>query len=286
MEEFLHFLDGRMTTPTWFGWFHIMWLVITLAACVLIYLFRKKISPKAVNITILVAGIVMILFEVYKQINFSFNYVPGGGSYWDYQWYAFPFQFCSTPLYIMLLAGILRKGKVYSALTSYLATFALIAGLMVMVYPGDVFISTIGINIQTMVVHCGMFVIGFLLLATRTVKLEYKNVFKALIVFVIMAVLALAADIIWHFYGNGETFNMFFISPYLPCTLPVLSMIYDKVPYAVFLIIYFVGFLLCALIVMSFAKLFAWIESKCHKHNDDADTEQREAEIVKSESEQ
>jgi hypothetical protein len=35
---------------------------------------------------------------------------------------------------------------------------------------------------------------------------------------------------------------MFYISPHYACTLPVLSIIYDKAPYAVFLITYLLGF--------------------------------------------
>lgn len=257
MEEFMHFLQGEMPTPGLFGWFHIMCLAIVIGLCVLIYIFRKKISPKAVKLIVLFTGIFIILLEVYKQLIFSFNYNGGNGnSYWDFQWYAFPFQFCSTPMYIMVLAGLLKKGKVQNSLYCYLATFALFAGLVVMCYPGDVFIPYIGINIQTMVCHGGMFIIGFLLLATRSIELNLRSILKATIIFVIMLVLALVMNIIWHYCSNiDETFNMFYISPYFPCTLPLLSIIYAKVPYAVFLLIYVVGFMLAASIMMGVAML-------------------------------
>ena len=42
---------------------------------------------------------------------------------------------------------------------------------------------------------------------------------------------------------------MFFISPHFDCTLPVLSIIYPKVPYIGFLIIYILGFSIVAGIV-------------------------------------
>lgn len=258
MEEFMYFLQGRMTTPKLFGWFHILCIVLMIALCVVIYIFRKKISPKAVNIIVLCTGIAIILLEVYKQLIFSFNYNGGNGnSYWDFQWYAFPYQFCSTPMYIMVLAGILRKGKIHDALYCYLATFALFAGLVVMCYPGDVFMSYIGINIQTMVCHGGMFVVGFLILATRSIEFNLRSILKATIVFVIMLVIALLMNIIWHYCSTSdETFNMFYISPYFHCTLPLLSIIYDKTPYVVFLLVYVVGFMLAASIMMGFAILF------------------------------
>jgi hypothetical protein len=63
-------------------------------------------------------------------------------------------------MYVGLLAGLLKEGKVRRALYSFLGTFCLFAGLAVMVYPNDVFTSTLGISIQTMVHHGGMTVLG------------------------------------------------------------------------------------------------------------------------------
>ena len=268
MENFMHFLQGRMTTPGLFGWFHILSLVIMVALCVVIYIFRKKISPKAVNLIVLCTGIAIILLEVYKQLIFSFNYNGGNGnSYWDFEWYAFPFQFCSTPMYIMLLAGILRKGKIHDTLYCYLATFALFAGLVVMIYPGDVFISYIGINIQTMICHGGMFVIGFLILATRSIKFDLRSLLKATIVFVIMLIIALLMNIIWHYCSkSSETFNMFYISPYFPCTLPLMNIVYANTPYTVFLLIYIIGFMLAAGFMLAVAILLDKLEKKIQKN--------------------
>ena len=79
MEEFLHWLQGTMARPTWFGWFHILWICIMIAECVVVYIFRKKISKKALNIILLSVGIALIIFEIYKQIINSFNYNGGGG---------------------------------------------------------------------------------------------------------------------------------------------------------------------------------------------------------------
>ena len=268
MNNFLFWLQGEMTTPTLFGWFHILCLILLIGLCVVIYIFRKKISRKCVNLILLL--IAMILLEVYKQIVFSFNYVVGSGgisSYWDFQWYAFPFQFCSTPMYIMLLAGALRKGKVYNCLISYLATFSLFAGLLVMLYPGNVFISMIGINIQTMICHGGMFAIGFLLLATKSVKLNFSTLLKAALVFIVMVVLALIMNTIWHYCGNGEDFNMFYIGPFIECSLPLLDIIYKSTHYLVFLIIYILGFTLASGLMLLFAKLFSLLENMIYKKN-------------------
>ena len=249
--KFLSFLDAEMVKPVPYGWFHLMCFAIVIALSVLAIVFRKKISTKAVNVTMLIVGVAMIVFEIYKQVIMNFD----NGAFEPYHWYIFPFQFCSTPMYLMVLAGILRKGKVYDCIVSYLGTFALFAGLAVMFLPTTVFIPTIGINIQTMFVHGGMVVIGVLLLATQTAKVEWKTILKAMIVFGIMVVVALIMNIIWHYAGPAEehTFNMFFISPWYNCELPILQMVQYATPYPIFLLAYIIGFSVCATIILSMA---------------------------------
>ena len=242
MAEFLHFLQGTMKTPKLMGWYHIICLIICIFLCLLIYYLRHKITEKQIKNILLFAGIVFILFEVYKLLISSFYYQPNGNSYWKFPWASFPFQFCSTPMYILLLAGILRKGKVYESCKCYLATYSLFAGGFVTLFPGNVFSTKIGINIQTMVVHGGMFVIAFLLLVTKSVQHNFKTVLKGSAVFICTLSLALIMNIIWHYCGNEEIFNMFYISPYYPCEVPVLNVIYKVMPYPIFFMIYAFGF--------------------------------------------
>ena len=241
MADILRILDTPMETPTLFGWFHILWLIITGAVTFLLCRFGKG-KEKGI---ILWTSVVVILLEIYKQINYSFSYE--NGITFDYQWYAFPFQFCSTPMYIGLLAG-LTKGKFHDALCSYLATFALFAGLCVMIYPGDVFIGTLGINIQTMICHGSMVAIGIYLLYTGYAK--QKTILKAASVFAVCVCLAAIMNEIAHISGLEETFNMFFVSPYWECTLPVYSLVHNAVPFPINLLIYMLGFTAASWIIL------------------------------------
>lgn len=243
LQNVLRLMDISMKTPGIFGWFHLLWIGITVAATIILYRYGKGKERQV----ILWTTVIVILLEVYKQINYSFSYTKGITS--DYQWYAFPFQFCSTPMYVGLLAALTR-GKLHNALCCYLSTFALFAGLCVMIYPGDIFISTIGINIQTMICHGSMVVIGGYLLATGYVKLEHKTVLKALPVFAVCVLLAVGMNEIAHRTGLKETFNMFFVSPYWDCTLPIYSLIHEAVPFPLNLIIYIAGFTLASWIVL------------------------------------
>ena len=251
--KILQILDAQMEAPVPYGSFHLLWLGITIVTAVLLALQSRKMDRETINKTVLVTAIVTILLETYKQINFTFG---DGSAAPSYQWYAFPWQFCSTPMYIGLLAGLLRKGRVHDALCAYLATFGLFAGLAVMLYPTAVFMETVGINIQTMFWHGSMVVIGVLLLASGHVKLEWKTLFKALPVFIVTVSIAVLMNEAAYRTGILEehTFNMFYISPYCAPSLPVYSLVQQVLPFPWSLAVYVLGFTAAAGIVLGVAK--------------------------------
>lgn len=239
-----------METPEMYGWFHLTWLAILAAAIVPICVFRKKISPKAINITLIVWGVVMIIIESIKLVLYSFHYDNGVVS-WAFDWGRFPFQFCSTPLYVALPAGILKKGKVRDFLLCYLALFSLFAGLISMFMPSGMFADFIFISLHTMLWHGSMVVIGIMLLVTGSVKIEIRSYLKGLAIFMIMLSIALILNLC---LGHHQWFNMFYISPYEVTPLEVFNIIYEKTHYIVFLLCYIVGFSLAAFLVY----LAAW----------------------------
>ena len=247
----LKVLDTQIEEPACYGIFHICWLAAMLLATVYLCVFRKNDSAETVRKVVFGVALTVIVLEVYKMINYSFSYDDGKITF-GFQWYAFPFQFCSTPMYVGLLAGLIKKGKVHNALCAYLATFAIFAGLAVMIYPGDVFTETLGIDIQTMICHGTMLPIGAYLYATGHVKLEHKTILKALCVFTVTIGIAIILNEVAHATGllENHNFNMFYISPYLPSTLPVYSLVYAAVPYAASLVIYIAGFTGAAYIML------------------------------------
>lgn len=240
-NQLLQFMDTQMETPLPYGPFHLIWLAVTVGLSVWAAFGAKKHSQKQVSNVLLVTAIAVMLLEIYKQINYTFGDGSGEPAY---QWYAFPWQFCSTPMYVGLLAGLIRKGRVYESLCAYLATFGLFAGAAVMVYPVTVFIGTVGINLQTMICHGSMIVIGVYLLASGQVKLEHKSILRALPVFAVMVGAAVVMNEVAYRTGllQTHTFNMFFISPYCEPSLPVYSLVQGVVPFPWCLVLYILGF--------------------------------------------
>ena len=252
--KILNILDAKMETPALYGWFHLLFFALAIILGVILIKKFKNPDKKTVQKILLTVGIITIVLEIYKQINYTFEY-DGNKITADYQWYAFPFQFCSTPMYVSLLAGLIKNDKIHSSLCSYLATFSAFAGLCVMFYPGDVFIKTIGINIQTMIHHGTMVTMGIFLLGSGYVKTEFKTLLKGACVFALCVILAMTMNEIAHFSGLEETLNMFFISPHEEPSLPVYSIVQNIVPYPLCTIIYIVAFTLASYIILLLAHL-------------------------------
>ncbi|MBR5524479.1 MAG: YwaF family protein [Clostridia bacterium] len=249
----LEIMDTQMTCPESYGWFHLLFFALSIIAGVLLCRFGKK-DERSVRRVVLVTAIVVILLEVYKLINFGFSYKEEVS--FSFPWSSFPFQFCSTPMYVGLLAGLTR-GRVHESLCAYLATFATFAGICVMVYPGDVFIGTVGINIQTMICHGSMLTIGIYLLGSGYVKAEHKTILKALPVFCTAVAIAMGLNE-WA-YRSGLTeeyyFNMFYFSPHTDPHLPLYSDVQNALGVAnpLSFIIYVAGFTLAAYLVLLLA---------------------------------
>ena len=246
---------GFVSAPTPYGLFHIISIILSITMTAMLCIYHRHDSPKQVRKTVLYISLVVIGLEILKQIVFAANIIDGNTIKWDYAWYAFPFQFCSMPMYVGVLQAIIKKGKAHDSLCAFLATYAVFAGICVMVYPNDVFMTTVFICIQTMVCHGTMLPVGAYLMTTGHVKTEHKTILKAMCTFGAVIIVATILNELVYASGilNGETFNMLFISRHFESTLPVYSLIHNSVPYPFNIFIYFLGFSLAAYIILLIA---------------------------------
>ena len=252
-------LTASMETPGNYGWFHIMMLSIIIFLTVLLCAVGRNWTDKAFRRFILWSWIINVIGELYVVLAFSFENVDGA-AVWDYAWYMFPFQFCSSPAYTLPFIAFLKDGKARDAFISFTGSFSFFAGLAVMLYPNDVFISTIGINIQTMIHHGMQLMLGIFVLVHQRRKLTHAYFLRGIFVFSALVLIAMVLNLgvyeIFQNLGMDDTFNMFFISPHFDCTLPVLSLFWDLVPYPVFLAIYIIGFSLVAALMYYVLRAF------------------------------
>lgn len=245
------------------SWFHYLSLLVMVVYTVLLTLRFKNTNEKGVQRTLRNIGIALILFEIYKQVTFSYN---TDGS-WSYSWYAFPFQFCSTAMYMMLIVGMSKNKHMYDYGLSFLATFTLFAGLAVMFYPVTVFVDTIGINIQTMFYHGSMAAVGLALVFSGKVSHKLQTLVKGMVPMTTLILMAVLMNGLFNrFMQDAGTFNMFFINPAYESGLVILTDIQPHVSPVMFILIYFFGISFVSLltfeIFVGFSKLWARVTSK------------------------
>lgn len=250
--KILDILTVKMETPQPYGWFHLLFFALSIAAGIALCLIFKNPDSRTVRRILLTVSVLVVVLEVYKQIVYTFSY-DGAVVTGDFQWYAFPFQFCSMPMYVGFLAGCLKKGRVHNALCAFLVTYSMFAGLSVMCYPVQVFIPTIGINVQTMICHGSMITLGIFLVFSGYVKMSLrKTLLPAMTVFGICVCTAVIMNEVVYYSGiaGGETFNMFFVSRHFPPSLPVYSLVQEVVPYPWCLFLYVIGFSVAAFLIL------------------------------------
>ena len=258
-EKILYALQVQMETPKPWGWFHIMWIMFVIISLVILFNLRKKYNNKQLKVVLGIYGIIVLILELTKQIIWSFNYNEITNIVtWDYQWYAAPFQLCTTPIFASIICLFLKENsKIRNALLSYMAYVTILGSFMTMIIPDSCFTSDIVINIHTMWLHLGSFVVSIYLLMSGAVKIDKQSFKSAFYVFLVFVIIAEILNIGIYNSGilNGETFNMFYISPYFISTLPVFDIIQQNVPFILFLLLYIVAINIGALIVYFIASL-------------------------------
>jgi hypothetical protein len=234
--EWMRWIDWNMNRPVSYqslavSWFHYASLVLILIYTLFFSWKYKNASPKQFQRFVFLTGIYMALFELIR--NLFFTYLGDG----VYPWYIFPFQFCSTPIFVSLAMGLTKPGKFQDSLYTYLGSFSLLAGILVLALPNDIYIDKVIINLQTTYQHGSMIVLG-LVLVFRKIKWKLDSMIYATGIFAFFVIMAMLLNT-WHneFIQEG-VFNMFYINPVYGSTLPVFNVIYTWVPYPVFLAIY------------------------------------------------
>ena len=115
-----------------------------------------------------------------------------------------------------------------------------------------------------------MIVVGIFTAVWLGRRFNLKIFSKTPVPFLAFIVVAMILNITFVKSGitGGSTFNMFFISPYFPCTLPILSEIYPVVPYPVFLLLYVLGFIALSFVFFEIVYWILWVIRKLAPHKE------------------
>ena len=262
MQDLYNFLFFEAEIPSSYGVFHLVSLGTVLLCTVLAVWKLAGTSEKVFRRFAFIIWCALVVGEVYREICFSLS-LTDGRFIWDYAWYQFPFQLCSAPLYILPFVIFLKDGKVRDAFLCFLSLWSFFGGAAVMIYPGDVLCPYIGINVQSMIHHGAQMLIGAVIAARNGRRMDLRYFLSGSCVYLGYLGVAMLLNVIGYrlLTANGmdDVFNMMFISPYFPCTLPILSSIHASTSWGVLFPLYVLGFLIIALIIFLAQRLLVTI---------------------------
>ena len=251
MAAIVNFFETKITPPKAWGAYHLCCLAVVAVLTAVIFACGRKLrADRGLSHKITcVAGGILIFIELLKNLFYGLEVAADGSVYWDYPWQIFPFQFCSTPMYVCFVLMFTKQGKFREALNAFLATYGAFGGAVVLLHPNSVLVDFLFIDIHTMLWHGTLFLLGALQWGGGTFRFRLSSYLGETAVFLVLVAVALTLNLSLKQLSLECGFNMFYISPYVPCTILFMVKIWEVAPYPVFLAVYVLGFALIALAI-------------------------------------
>ena len=99
IDSFFESIAWPMERPPSYGTFHILFTLIGFAVCSLGAWKLRKVSDKFAGRILFSCGLFLTVSEVFKQLFYYYAMMDN-----CYSWGDFPFQLCSIPMYMCLIA--------------------------------------------------------------------------------------------------------------------------------------------------------------------------------------
>ncbi len=201
--------------PEPYGIFHLCFVVLSLVLIVAVCGILRKSSDRTFRTVLFSVGTALILSEIYKQVYYYYAAGEAG-----YDWYIFPFQLCSVPMYLAVLVGCLKKGRFRDSLCEYLATIGLLGGIMAYVEPSGILNAHYFTLIHSCIWHALLIFMALYILVTGNAcnrLKDYKNVLA------VLGGVVFTATVLNVVFRNKPDFNMCYISPFYGTPLAVFS---------------------------------------------------------------
>lgn len=212
MSQLLKKMAWPMTTPKPYSFFHIAFSLtgILLAAFAADHMAKKwKRNPsKAIRVMVL-CGAILAFGEIFKQL---FLYVVVNHGHYD--WWYFPFQLCSTPMYLCLFLPIIKRyPSIRLTFCTYLQDFCLLGGIMALLEPSGLFHPYWVLTLHGLIWHIILIFLGLYSGLSGVCGYGKREYAKSLLLLGAFCLMASGINIA----TKGQA-DMFYISPYYPVT--------------------------------------------------------------------
>lgn len=160
-------------------------------------------------------GLVMAVSEIWKQ--WTLTFILGGGTY---NWWYFPFQLCSIPMYLLLFLPVFHASRIHRIFLTFLMDFSLLSGI-------GAFLDTSGMHYPLPALTCHSYLWHLVLIAVgifcglSSISDHTWHGFSSSVI--LFASLCGAATVINLTIGRPHNINMFYISPYYPMSQVIIS---------------------------------------------------------------
>lgn len=209
-QELLKATAWTMKTPKPYGMFHIVFVSIGIAIIVVAAYFLRNISEKRVKFLYGGIGSFLFISEIYKQLFYYFIINDG-----SYEWWIFPFQLCSIPMYFCLALPFIKDKAIIRGIETFLLDFNLLGGILAFVEPSGILHPYLILTLHGFIWHILIIFLGFFIAFAGRVKSKISEFVWGMPCFFITASLAMCFNILFYPFGR---LSMFYISPYEPST--------------------------------------------------------------------
>jgi len=169
----------------------------------------RKLSEKQNRKLLMGLGLFLILFEIYK---ITFRYFIVYNCDLDSMWWLFPFQLCSIPMYLCLIAPLLKNKTVSGAMYDFMLAFNLFGGFIAFIEPSGLIHNYWTLTIHAFLWHMTLVFIGLYLGFSGRAGVKLENYKRAVLLYLILCAIAFGINCaFWRV--SGGTMNNFYIGP-------------------------------------------------------------------------
>ena len=207
-RQFLALTAWRMQTPKPYSAFVLSLTTVGIFLAVCTAIFLAKYSSRKI---FCFCGMFLAISEVYKQ-----GFLYGIVNHQTYDWWYFPFQLCSVPMYLCLILTFLpdnRCPRIRTLLCTFIQDFGLLGGIAALAEPTGLLHPYWTLTLHGLCWHFLLIFLGLYCCLSGQSDTTRSGFWKMLPLFGLCALLATCINVATHPYGNAD---MFYISPYYP----------------------------------------------------------------------
>ena len=239
IKSILEMTAWRMDAPAMFGVFHILAAAAVTAASfwaarILSVPAATGIAPVKANTRfdriLAVTGWILIITEIYKQL--FLYYIVNNGAY---DWWFFPFQLCSVPMYLCILLPF-TGGRLRDAFITFMATYTFVSASAALAFPEDFLRSYVTLTAHGFLWHGILLFISLFILFSHQADLSHRGFARAAVLFIMLSTAAIMINVLSesrmtaahdaHLIPNSFA-AMFYLNPYHISPQPIIGTIQE-----------------------------------------------------------